>query len=557
MTDCIINDAIKQKVKIKPSFKSELIDVVENTKISKFVKKKPLLSKAFETRELFSLEKVLTLKTYYQDIITELRQACGDNHVKFKQQSSKYTKRLKVVQSMLRFPENSFWVENENFITAHTYGFNREGDFSRLYSSSSKLNILPREIRFYLFKDIYTDVDIVNSGPTIMTEFCAQENLDVPTLRAYVNNRESFLEVLCKDLNIKRDRAKKRVNMSLNAKKPINSKSQLLNLLQLEAGFVRITLAKWFKREHPELLKLWAKADKPVDLTSAYCGKRESEMLIKLRKFLIKQLEDNDHYKNPFIMKDYTEGDLYFIPFFDGAYIYHSNFAFKKRIPGLVETFNKITKSSGSNVKFVIKPIENTPITLVESRLQKYEQVCFFVHRLAPRELYALTKFLRVDDFKVPEELVLEFSKERKERITARIDIKKKLQALSFKAKNKPEEFTEEEELEVQALEKELNELPANFLFTPSQVLKLEELVENYSWNFRQKLLPFTETSDGLNLVLEQALQSKNIFTLDDSELDDSFFDVSEVPTALENQGSIDSKARPLDAFHSILEYLE
>jgi hypothetical protein len=65
--------------------------------------------------------------------------------------------------------------------------YNKE---SRCYQSVQKL---PREVRGFLYEGITTDIDMINSCPTILKYICFKNNIDCPELKKYVENRSEIL----------------------------------------------------------------------------------------------------------------------------------------------------------------------------------------------------------------------------------------------------------------------------------------------------------------------------------------------------------------------------
>jgi len=58
------------------------------------------------------------------------------------------------------------------------------------------MTLLTRQIRYYLFKDFYTDVDLVNAHLTILLDFAMYNNIDCPSLFLLVNNRNDIFNTI-------------------------------------------------------------------------------------------------------------------------------------------------------------------------------------------------------------------------------------------------------------------------------------------------------------------------------------------------------------------------
>jgi hypothetical protein len=56
----------------------------------------------------------------------------------------------------------------------------------------SSVSHLSREFRYYLFKDLYSDVDIINAHPSILFDYEISRNITLSSLGELVNEREMF-----------------------------------------------------------------------------------------------------------------------------------------------------------------------------------------------------------------------------------------------------------------------------------------------------------------------------------------------------------------------------
>jgi hypothetical protein len=79
----------------------------------------------------------------------------------------------------------------------------------RLYPQKGLgLQNFPSDIRVSLAHKYYHDIDMVNSQPTILTQLCEKNGWECKYLSEYVQNRESYLEDICKYNSCDRDTAK-------------------------------------------------------------------------------------------------------------------------------------------------------------------------------------------------------------------------------------------------------------------------------------------------------------------------------------------------------------
>ena len=119
------------------------------------------------------------------------------------------------------------------------YKHSEKSNKGRLFGSTS-IQALDGMIRGYLFRDISTDVDMVNCHPVLLQYICKKDNIRCPILTEYVENRDNILK------DLKRDGEKdpktlilKIVNSEYNA---IRNKSQFIKDLTKEMKTIRGTL---------------------------------------------------------------------------------------------------------------------------------------------------------------------------------------------------------------------------------------------------------------------------------------------------------------------------
>jgi hypothetical protein len=85
-------------------------------------------------------------------------------------------------------------------------------DKGRLYAQYSlSLQNLKKEIRHTLAKDFYYDIDMVNAHPTLILQYCKDNNIECEHLGRYVTNRDKTLKKIQDAYNIDRNQAKKLV----------------------------------------------------------------------------------------------------------------------------------------------------------------------------------------------------------------------------------------------------------------------------------------------------------------------------------------------------------
>ena len=82
-------------------------------------------------------------------------------------------------------------------------------DRGRLFAQHNlSLQNFRKDIRHTLAKDIYYDIDMCNSGPTILLQYCKKHNIKTKYLDKYVNDRETTLSMFENFHKIDREDAK-------------------------------------------------------------------------------------------------------------------------------------------------------------------------------------------------------------------------------------------------------------------------------------------------------------------------------------------------------------
>lgn len=96
-------------------------------------------------------------------------------------------------------------------------GIGRHFTPSSLKSSSNDnvnshkfLTTLSRNLRNLLIKDIYDDLDMVNSAPSILLNICKKHNIQCPFLEDYINNRDKYVELFQTKYNLSESEIKDR-----------------------------------------------------------------------------------------------------------------------------------------------------------------------------------------------------------------------------------------------------------------------------------------------------------------------------------------------------------
>ena len=94
-------------------------------------------------------------------------------------------------------PEHIFI--NQKYEKVH---YNNDKIIGRLYSLNS-IQTLPRELRYYIFKDEYVDFDIANAHPCILYLYSEKYKLKLNgTLKNYIKNKTSVMSMIQSEINL-------------------------------------------------------------------------------------------------------------------------------------------------------------------------------------------------------------------------------------------------------------------------------------------------------------------------------------------------------------------
>lgn len=309
---------------------------------------------------------------------------------------------------------NTFITPNEAFFYKRFEKIKYESDkvVGRLYSHTS-INVLSREIRYYLFKDDYEDFDIVNAHPAILLEFSKEHSLKLNgSLENYIKNRSLVFdqvreEAKKNETDLPNSEIKDEILKLLN--KVWKGKTKKTNTFKtLDEDFTLIREYLWGLYESKKLPDEFTHAlsssvekkkkegkDSPerrkAILQSFFCQTQESVHVIRLVKFLREKYleslkeEGKEKFSNYYPITDKkvdlpSKYTLSVIPFFDGVYVSSPNKCFNLKLSSFVDEFNKITNSS-----IIFKKKE---IVQETKRLENVQEIknFFIIHRWFARE---------------------------------------------------------------------------------------------------------------------------------------------------------------------------
>jgi hypothetical protein len=299
-----------------------------------------------------------------------------------------------------------------------SYGYTKRYRFGRLFSAHVSINQLSEEFRCYLFSDVYNNISICNSHPTILLEFAQEHHLSTPFLHSLVKESDEFYDVIKShygtDIN-----AKELVLMSLNIPHMM-FRSRHLNNLAKDLTLVRRVL----KEKIYDLdLDFQAAVDgrchksitanaKALKMQSLYCFNKETDSIFSFIDFHKTQ--------TPLEIKEMSS----FVPFFDGVYVYTEplfnfntlsmqNEMMSVDLENIVEKYNDI-----HNIQFVQKTIKYPSKLISTESFNTIEHAIKIIDKMSHNQIISEFEALKVFDSKFSPITSLQEEKSRKVNFT-------------------------------------------------------------------------------------------------------------------------------------------
>ena len=140
-----------------------------------------------------------------------------------------------------------------------TYKYGAGKNFGRLYASGPSLQNCPGYIRRLCSFGLYVDIDIKNAFPTILVQLAERHGLSAPLLRAYVNDREGWINTIGADIAVSFKQVKNAMLITMHGggyKQAVENKShEKLTSFAAEVKQLAASLS-----ELAEYKELWEKA---------------------------------------------------------------------------------------------------------------------------------------------------------------------------------------------------------------------------------------------------------------------------------------------------------
>jgi len=365
------------------------------------------LSDSFSTVELYPISRLLVLFNYLSDLAVDNPLSPGEPLFESHEKSSKSGRihtQLKVIERLLNLPEDvPCVVDGDTLIILNAYGYRSHHCKGRLYGQRNTMTLISRQCRYYLFRDLYFDVDLKNAHPSMLLFYAQSNNIKAPLLEEYVSNREEFLARITSKSEMSRNEAKVQVLRSINVLTdkylPEELKPLLHEILPIrehlfnsnlrdkitELGEYCLTRESFNKRTLDQ---------QKVSLQSHYCTTEESKCLDILREVCLqKGLLDREAKLSK------ESRNLSFIPFFDGAYISFNSLKRKVEVESIVADTNDLI----APYVFEVKDIKPEWDYIDEDDLKYYEKIQEYMPKLSAGRLEKLLDFLNIPPFRLNE----------------------------------------------------------------------------------------------------------------------------------------------------------
>ena len=353
---------------------------------------------SFSTVEYYSIKKLIVLHAYLSDLAIDYPH--DTKNLSQDTISGRIYTQLSTIKQILNLPDSIPCVVDEhNLIVLNAYGYRSEHCKARLYGRRNTMTRISRQCRFYLFKELYYDIDLKNAHPSMLLHYALTNGFQVPELNKYVTNRDAYLKEIAISSNITTSEAKTQLLRTINLVSE-SSVPQKLKALHREILPVRNHLYNSNMGENPTDLGKYCLTresfvkrgleQRKVSLQSHYCTSEESKCLHVLREVCLHKGKLDNIAK----LSKNTR-NLSFIPFFDGAYIYFDILSSKEQVQQIIDDTNKLI----APYVFELKSIEPEWDYIDEKDLQSYEKIVEILGSLSSNHLEKLLQLLDIPNF--------------------------------------------------------------------------------------------------------------------------------------------------------------
>lgn len=400
----------KMTYQIKDSFSDDFGNALDSLSSTPNQVENPTFIKCFSTDEIFELERLFVL----HDCLSDLSIQNPENTSTLRDYRS--------IDSVVNFASKDlpYRIEENYFIREMDYGHKSEFPVGRIASFRSSISSFSRRIRYFLFKDLYIDVDLKNSHPTILYHYATTLQMEVPFLSRLVEERESVFEELGSKHGMNRDQVKKSLLVAINLTSEKKDKMSNFNEFQegllLDVREIRQRLYyQYFESDETTVLQEFlikredfaekSLEEKQLSVQNFHCFTEETHLLLSLKTFLERSMDEEDK--------------LSFIPFFDGAYVKFRDFRGARGISDLLIDFNadiypyefvvkdiSIEIHDENDKKSVNDKLNNSKSLLSVDKFNRYLNIHSFLNQLHSfKDMEIILERLQLQPYKLTVEI--------------------------------------------------------------------------------------------------------------------------------------------------------
>ena len=285
--------------------------------------------KGFQTTEYFPTLKLICLNQYLTDLIISKNPT--ESVVKAHKQINSIENEKPHIRGKCAF------YGTQSFYTREMqYGYIYPDQTGRLYCNQVSIPYLSKQVREYLFKDVYLDFDIVNAHPTILYEYSLTHGIPNQRLAHFINKREEVHNMLHEKSGVPISDLKMLILIIVNQTLEEAKYMQLFNLIWVREFFSEISeireslwkdiyqnrsfLSKEILDNEQYLSKTLEK--QKVHIQSQYCMTMESRLVLKLYNIIKQQTQLTQNILPGNTLMTFKEHELLsFVPIYDGAFI--------------------------------------------------------------------------------------------------------------------------------------------------------------------------------------------------------------------------------------------
>ena len=333
-------------------------------------KKKVFFYPEIECLEYYDLNNLLILFRFYKNLLKKTQ----NNKPLRKSLSRNFSDLKKLTNNLIKGKYIIEHLNSDNFLVKKVnYGFKKQSKIGRLYSNELSALYLSRQLRYFLFKDFYFDVDIINAHPSILLYYLKKHKLEkkFKTIVYYAVYRDKIFDNF---KFLEKKYIKGLFIRHLNLEKPYenyyNLPIELINMLKTLVSELNILRNILYNDKDLKFIRDILEENKIIPKT-----KVTTKHKITFQSLFVQSIESDiltDFFD--FCKKQNIEQP---IPFFDGCYIRKTCLSKEDRENVINSYVNNSLNKKYSTIKFKISeiPPEDVPV-LIQGLFNRYFNSC-------------------------------------------------------------------------------------------------------------------------------------------------------------------------------------